>query len=106
MPRAIGHPSLFSPQRPRRVMPDKGWRRCSLLISANAASGLCPTKGDGRARARVRVRAKAAILRSRREFHGTRYHAAAGFVTEKSGVSLKFRRMELLPVHAIHPPFT
>src|SRR6516165_3976402 len=35
--------------------------------------------------------AKAAILRSRREFHGGGYHAAAGFVTEKSGVSLKFR---------------
>ena len=50
--------------------------------------------------------AKAAILRSRREFHGSRYHAAAGFVTEKSGVSLKLRRMELLPVHAIHPRFT
>src|SRR5215467_8913534 len=50
--------------------------------------------------------AKAAILRSRREFHGSRYHAAAGFVTEKSGVSLKFQPMELLPLRAIHPRFT
>jgi len=50
--------------------------------------------------------AKAAILRSRRKFHGNRYHAAAHFVTEKSGVSRKFRPMELLPVHAIHPRFT
>ena len=30
--------------------------------------------------------AKAAILRSRGEFHGNRYHGAASFVTEKSGV--------------------
>lgn len=50
--------------------------------------------------------AKAAILRSSRKFHGGRYHAAAHFVTEKSGVSRKFRPMELLPVHAIHPRFT
>ena len=50
--------------------------------------------------------AKAAILRSPRKFHGSRYHAAAHFVTEKSGVSRKFRPMELLPVHAIHPRFT
>src|SRR5229473_7650732 len=50
--------------------------------------------------------AKAAILRSHRKFHGTRYHAAAHFVTEKSGVSRKFRPMELLPVHVIHPRFT
>src|SRR5207245_11110653 len=50
--------------------------------------------------------AKAAILRSPRKFHGSRYHAAAHFVTEKSGASRKFRPMELLPVHAIHPRFT
>src|SRR5260370_24768526 len=50
--------------------------------------------------------AKAAILRSRRKFHRNRYHAAAHFVTEKSGVSRKFRPMELLPVHVIHPLFT
>src|SRR5262249_6199366 len=36
--------------------------------------------------------AKAAILRSRCEFHGTRYHEAAGFTTDKSGFSPKFRR--------------
>src|SRR5262249_38281273 len=50
--------------------------------------------------------AKAAILRSRWKFHGNRYHEAARFVTETSGVSRKFRSMELLPVHAIHPLFT
>ena len=50
--------------------------------------------------------AKAAILRSRRKFHGSRYHAAAHFVTEKSGVSRKFQPMELLPVHVIPSPFT
>jgi hypothetical protein len=50
--------------------------------------------------------AKAAILRSRRKFHGNRYHEAASFVTEKSGVSRKFRPMELLPVRAVHPRFT
>src|SRR6516165_2533155 len=50
--------------------------------------------------------AKAAILRSRRKFHGNRYHEAAHFVTENSGVSRKFRPMELLPVHVIHPRFT
>src|SRR5262245_62361652 len=86
-------------------MPDKGWRPCLSLISIylrHAAS--CRTTGGGHAHARVRECAKAAILRSRCEFHGTRYHAAAGFVTERSGVSLKFRRMELLPVHAIHSP--
>src|ERR1700730_1022931 len=50
--------------------------------------------------------AKAAILRSRCKFHRNRYHEAARFVTEESGVSRKFRPMELLPVHAIHPRFT
>src|SRR5262252_8577790 len=89
--------------------------------------GSSPTKGGGGARyssplrhtapghARQRVAAvlaresecaKAAILRSRREFHASRYHAAAHFVTEKSGVSRKFRLMELSTALAIHPPFT
>src|SRR5262252_9211481 len=92
----------------RRFWPSAPCNRPPLFIfifSANAASG----------HARQRVAAvlalesecaKAAILRSRREFHGGRYHAAAGFVTEKSGVSLKFQRMELLPVLAIHSRFT
>src|SRR5262249_15668981 len=98
-----------------------------LYLSPPRRVGSGPTKGGGRAchlspltsatprHAEQRVAAmltrdsecaKAAILRSRREFHRTRYHAAAGLVTEKSGVSLKFRRMELLPVHAIHSGFT
>src|SRR5262249_42110782 len=87
-----------------------------LYLSPPRRVGSCPTKGGGRAchlspfisatprHAEQRVAAmlaresecaKAAILRSRCEFHGTRYHPAAGFVTEKSGVSLKFRWMEL-----------
>ncbi len=48
---------------------------------------------------------KAAILRSRRKFRGNRYHAAAHFVTEKSGVSRKFQPMELSQGLAIHPRF-
>ena len=40
--------------------------------------------------------AKAAILRSRWKFPRNRYHEAARFVTEESGVSRKFRPMELL----------
>lgn len=68
---------------PRRVMPDKGWR----VVLARESE--C---------------AKAAILRSRRKFRGNRYHAAAGFVTEKSGVSRKFQPMELVPVHAGSSP--
>ena len=79
-----------------------------LYLSPPRRVGSCPTKGGGRAchlspftsatprHAEQRVAAmltresecaKAAILRSRCEFHRTRYHAAAGFVTEKSGVS-------------------
>src|SRR6516162_5504632 len=112
----------------RRFWPSAPCNRPPLFnLSPPRRVGSCPTKGGGRAchlspftsatprHAEQRVAAmltresecaKAAILRSRCEFHRTRYRAAAGFVTEKSGVSLKFRRMELLPVHAIHSGFT
>ena len=73
-------------------MPGKGWRPYS--------------RGSQAVLARESECAKAAILRSRCKFHGNRYHEAAHFVTEKSGVSRKFRPMELLLVRMIHPRFT
>ncbi len=63
VPRAIGHPSHYSP--PHRT-------------------GSCPTKGGGRACTK-RECANAAILRKACEFHGFRYHETAGF-SRKSGI--------------------